>query len=161
MADVGCGTGLITRRLIAEKVVGLDINRWNLHRAVGHVATLRPVQGDAERLPLRPHCFDLMVCTETLEHLVEPRRALQDMLLGLKPGGKLIGSMPSRSWVWKMRRYVLSTCPGSEPFHNQFSLDEARDLLRLPGCTVLELYSGILGLSILFVLQKDPASPSV
>lgn len=155
LADIGCGTGLLTRRLSGSEVIALDINRWNLQRTLAHSPTVHAMQGDAERLPLRSDSFDLVVCTETLEHLAGPRQALAEMLRTLKPGGKLVGSVPSRSWVWKTRRYLLSTCPASEPFHNQFNISEASALLSLPHSTILELFRGVLGLTIFFVLQKD------
>lgn len=154
-ADVGCGTGLIAGKIGARTVIGLDINRWNLQRAQEHRSDIRSVQADAERLPLSSARVDTIVCTETLEHLVEPRQALREMLRVLRPSGKLIGSVPSRSWIWKTRHYILSTCPGSEPFHNHYTLSEARALLHLPSSRILELYPGVLGLSIFFVLQKD------
>lgn len=154
VADVGCGTGLVTRALFGRAVVGVDINRWNLQQAVSHRPDFSVVQGDAEQLPLRSGSLETVVCTETLEHLVEPRKALLEMLRVLKPGGKLIGSVPSRSWIWKTRRYMLSTCPGSEPFHNNYSVTDARAMLTLADSEILELSRGVFGLSMFFVLQK-------
>jgi len=30
--DIGCGTGLITRYIRSSRIVGIDINRWNVER---------------------------------------------------------------------------------------------------------------------------------
>jgi SAM-dependent methyltransferase len=46
--------------------------------------------GDAHRLPLRDGAFGVVLCTEVLEHLSEPRQALDEMFRVLGPGGRLL-----------------------------------------------------------------------
>jgi SAM-dependent methyltransferase len=47
-------------------------------------------QFDAHRLPFADCSFGLIVCTEVLEHCVEPHRVLNEFHRVLRPGGKLI-----------------------------------------------------------------------
>ena len=60
--------------------IGLDLQHA---RGVGIV-------GDGQRLPVRSEVFDLVLCTEMLEHVVEPQRAIDEMYRVLKPGGVLL-----------------------------------------------------------------------
>ncbi len=46
--------------------------------------------GDAHHLPVRDAAFDVVVCTEVLEHLKEPRAALDEMFRVLAPNGRLL-----------------------------------------------------------------------
>ncbi|HEY2433330.1 MAG TPA: methyltransferase domain-containing protein [Vicinamibacterales bacterium] len=46
--------------------------------------------GDAQALGLRDDCVDAVLCTEVLEHLPEPQRAVDEMFRVLRPGGALI-----------------------------------------------------------------------
>jgi len=48
------------------------------------------VLGDAQALGLIDGVFDVVLCTEVLEHLPEPQRAVDEMFRVLKPGGTLI-----------------------------------------------------------------------
>jgi SAM-dependent methyltransferase len=47
----------------------------------------RVVRGDAQRLPFRPGSFDGVVCSNVLEHLPSPARALAEIAAVLRPGG--------------------------------------------------------------------------
>jgi SAM-dependent methyltransferase len=45
---------------------------------------------DAHALALADSTFDVVICTEVLEHLREPQRAVDEMYRVLKPGGTLL-----------------------------------------------------------------------
>lgn len=46
--------------------------------------------GDVQALGLRDASFDVVLCTEVLEHLPEPQRAADEMFRVLRPGGTLL-----------------------------------------------------------------------
>ncbi|HEY0876059.1 MAG TPA: class I SAM-dependent methyltransferase [Vicinamibacterales bacterium] len=48
------------------------------------------VIGDAQALGIATAAVDVVLCTEVLEHLPEPQRALDEMFRVLKPGGTLL-----------------------------------------------------------------------
>lgn len=48
------------------------------------------VVGDAHALPFEDKTFERVLCTEVLEHLHTPERALEEIYRVLKPGGMLI-----------------------------------------------------------------------
>ncbi len=48
------------------------------------------VIGDAQALGIRDASFDVVLCTEVLEHLPEPQRAIDEMYRVLVPGGQLL-----------------------------------------------------------------------
>src|SRR5262249_26706694 len=68
LLDLGCGTGLLTRRirrgLPGASVVGCDFSHGMLRQAGEHGHGNAWVQGDATRLPFRVGCFDTIVSTE-------------------------------------------------------------------------------------------------
>jgi SAM-dependent methyltransferase len=51
--------------------------------------------GDAESLPFCPGSFDFAICSEVLEHLHRPERALREVCAALKSGGWLIVTVPN------------------------------------------------------------------
>ena len=58
--------------------------------------------GDAENLKYDDGYFDTVICTEVLEHLLNPRKALREMYRVLKTGGLSIVTTPNASNLWKL-----------------------------------------------------------
>ena len=81
--DVGCGEGFTLIKLkhakIGEKLEGID----NSSEALKYGRKLYPQldikKGDIYKLPYRDNSFDLMLCTEVLEHLKSPEEALLEL----------------------------------------------------------------------------------
>jgi len=107
--DVGCGAGWFLERVhdrylaAGERptVVGLEASRAQARFTAQRLAKVAPetgyaVRGNAERLPFADDTFDLITCSETLEQVEHPIRAVQEMSRVLKPGGRLLISAPSR-----------------------------------------------------------------
>lgn len=55
---------------------------------------LPDVFGDAACLPWRNECFDVVLCLEVLEHVLDPSRVLAELARVLRPGGRAWISMP-------------------------------------------------------------------
>ena len=125
--DAGCGTGLNLRNL-PDGATGLDINPRNVAVLRERFPNHSIVEGDIEALPFADHSFATVVCTEVLEHLPDPAQALKEIRRVLVPGGVLIGSVPSQSMIWRLR-FLSSTCPHAEPFHNEYTINDVRGML--------------------------------
>lgn len=99
--DIGCGTGLLVSGLLngARRVVELDFafqmlaanRRKHLNAGVTFVCA------DAEKLPFRSGCFDLVLCFGILPHLERLEDALAGLLAILRPGGRLAAGHPMGS----------------------------------------------------------------
>jgi len=66
-------------------------------RAIGDVSwdySRLSVIGDIGALPFRQASFDVVLCTQTLEHVTDPHVVLREMAALLKPGGKLYLTVP-------------------------------------------------------------------
>jgi len=149
--DAGCGTGLNLRHLPPGSV-GLDINPRNLEILRERLPNHTLVEGDVEALPFEDGSFGTVLCTEVLEHIPDPAAALAEYRRVLKPGGVLIGSVPARSAIWKLR-FLSSTCPHSEPFHNEYLPHEVRAMLA--GWNLEYLRYSFLHFNVMFVARKE------
>ena len=149
--DAGCGTGLNLRHL-PEGSVGVDINPRNIELLQKRLPNHTVVEGDVEALPFADASFGTVLCTEVIEHIPDPSAALAEYQRVLQPGGVLIGSVPARSAIWKLR-FLSSTCPHSEPFHNEYLPDEVRAMLA--GWKVEHLRYSLLHFNVLFVARKE------
>ncbi len=64
------------------------------------------VQAEGESLPFKKESFDLVLCSEVLEHSFLPEKMLGECARVLKPGGRLVFSTPNSfgerlSWGWQ------------------------------------------------------------
>jgi SAM-dependent methyltransferase len=149
--DAGCGTGLNLRHLPVGST-GIDINPRNIALLRMRLPTHPVVEGDIEAMPFAEGSFGTVLCTEVLEHVPDPAAAIREFRRVLRPGGVLIGSVPARSPIWKLR-FLSSTCPHSEPFHNEYLPPEVRQMLS--GWTILQLGYSLLHFNVMFVARLD------
>ena len=86
--DVGCGGRLYRKYLPAgNPYVGMDIS-----------AAAKPdVLGKAQDVPFSDGCFESVLCTEVLEHLPEPEKAVCEIRRVLKKDGFLYLTVP-QAW---------------------------------------------------------------
>lgn len=149
--DAGCGTGLNLRHLPPGST-GVDINPRNVALVQRRLPNHRVVQGDVEALPFADGSFGTVLCTEVIEHIPDPSAALKEFARVLRPGGVLVGSVPARSLIWKLR-FLSSTCPHSEPFHNEYLPSEVRAMLA--GWRIDHISYSLLHFNVLFVAHRQ------
>lgn len=81
--DVGAGEGFVLERLrkanIAKKLEGIEY----MDEAIALGKKMNPhvkiKKGDIYKLPYKDNTFELVICTEVLEHLEDPENALKEL----------------------------------------------------------------------------------
>ena len=92
LLDVGCGTKPYRLLFKVTDYVGLDIDTKST-RDRGIADTLY----DGNRFPFIADDFDSILCNQVLEHVFNPDEFLGEIHRVLKPGGKLLLTIP---FVW-------------------------------------------------------------
>ncbi|HZZ20307.1 MAG TPA: class I SAM-dependent methyltransferase [Opitutaceae bacterium] len=95
--EVGCGDGSFTRDLsaLSSSVTAIDISELQIEENARSMPAIRFRQHDvAEPFPFADGSFDVVWCSEVLEHLFNPLFAMQEMHRILKPGGRLLLTVP-------------------------------------------------------------------
>ncbi|QDT15482.1 class I SAM-dependent methyltransferase [Alienimonas californiensis] len=104
LLDVGCNVGGWLRdcaaRHPAASLAGVEINEAALQKARAALPAADLRHAGAERLPFADESFDYVTCMEVLEHLPAHLRptAFREMRRVLRPGGRLIFSVPHAGW---------------------------------------------------------------
>jgi 2-polyprenyl-3-methyl-5-hydroxy-6-metoxy-1,4-benzoquinol methylase len=94
--DVGCGTGVLVNKLIKEyiesDIQGCDVSE----NKIGHCKNYYDNDNFFIHNILDPLSknYDFITCTEVLEHLTNPEKALNNLLDALNFHGKLFISVP-------------------------------------------------------------------
>lgn len=114
LLDVGCGTGAMSARLLRwGKVVSMDFSplalQFSRRRGLKHL-----VGGDAMKLPFASECFDIITVMDVLEHLPDDQAAMREFHRVLKPGGRVVATVPAYQHLWSehdialmhFRRYI-------------------------------------------------------
>ena len=97
--DVGCREGPIAHVLAADNtVIGLDVCPRGMLTGSpnaldkGYAALLI---GDALAIPLADGQADIVIATDLLEHFVDPPALVTELMRVLRPGGRLLASVPN------------------------------------------------------------------
>ncbi len=103
VADIGCGTGtmlsILAQAGIGSQLVGVDLSEESLARlrtAFAGDPKLTFKVGSISQIPLEDGSCDVVICTETLEHLFPSdfTQGLAEIARVLKPGGHLLTTVP-------------------------------------------------------------------
>jgi SAM-dependent methyltransferase len=100
LLDVGCGLKpyLPFFEQNVSEYVGLDVG-----------SPVADLEGFAEEIPAPDGSFDLVLCTQTLEHVNDPGRVVQELRRVAAPGGRVLASThgvhyyhpnPDDFWRW-------------------------------------------------------------
>ena len=94
--DLGCGDGRLTSELDAKELTAADVSPVALARAARRVPDARTVELEPDAvLPLDDGSFDLVLCTETIEHVRDVQLFLSEIRRVLRPGGTLALTTPA------------------------------------------------------------------
>ncbi|MHA2052903.1 MAG: class I SAM-dependent methyltransferase [Candidatus Hodarchaeales archaeon] len=90
--DLGCDTAGISHYFAthgAKKVYAVDKSNKHLKvaRSLYHCSNLEFVQSTDRKIPLLKDTIDIIICIDTMEHLMFPENIFQECYRILKPGG--------------------------------------------------------------------------
>ncbi|MGZ4382895.1 MAG: class I SAM-dependent methyltransferase [Gaiellaceae bacterium] len=128
--DLGCRYGALTRwYLDGNDVVGMDVDREALAEAAK--LGIETHWGDVEEtFPFPDESFDVVVAGELLEHVREPGAVVGEARRVLRPGGRLVASVPNAFRFKNRLRFALGRRPETDPTHlHIFRPDDVRALL--------------------------------
>ncbi|MGE5042194.1 MAG: class I SAM-dependent methyltransferase [Candidatus Levyibacteriota bacterium] len=82
--DAGCGEGFTLNQLYEAKAAkhleGVDFSKQAVSLGNKQFPKLKLKQGDIYKLPYKKDEFELVICSEVLEHLEHPEKAVREVL---------------------------------------------------------------------------------
>jgi SAM-dependent methyltransferase len=128
--DVGCRYGALARSYLeGNEVVGVDVDREALAEAAKLGIETHWADADAA-LPFPDGSFDVVVAGELLEHIRDPAGLVGEAARVLRPGGRLVASVPNGFRLKHRLRFLAGREPEEDPTHlHLFSERAIRRLL--------------------------------
>ena len=94
--DLGCGDGRLSAELDAAELTAADVSPTALERARRRLPGARVVELEPDApLPFDDGAFDLVLCSETIEHVRDVQLLLSEVRRVLRPGGVLALTTPA------------------------------------------------------------------
>lgn len=98
--DIGCGDGVYEGYIeskLRNKVwlCGVDISTEQLKKSEKIFDVLKEVDVDNQKLPFKDSYFDLIICSEVMEHLFFPQNVISEAARLLRKGGLFIITVPN------------------------------------------------------------------
>ncbi|MCR4337194.1 MAG: class I SAM-dependent methyltransferase, partial [Candidatus Omnitrophica bacterium] len=106
--DIGCGTGATLQEFRAKgkDVYGTDVSeeaiRFSKKRGLENI-----YQFDFSQEELKEKKFDLILCLDVLEHIVDDRKVLKNIKNSMHAGSYFLMTVPSFQFLWGADDVVL------------------------------------------------------
>lgn len=163
--DVGCSSAILTaavaKTLPESSVTGLDSYSAAIDFARKKYPHITFVVADAHNLPFGDKIFDLVICTETLEHVSNPQKSLLEMKRVLGKNGRAIISMDSGSLLFRIIWFIWTKTRGRvwQGAHlHEFNTQILENLIRQSGFKIAKKNISHLGMAVTFLAVPYPAS---
>jgi ubiquinone/menaquinone biosynthesis C-methylase UbiE len=146
--DAGCGDGTLAVEVASRcrELHAIDIAGNALGPKARALPNLHFAKMNVEQLAFADGTFDQVVSVETLEHVLDPHRALAELHRVLKPRGRLVITYPTinQTTVQRLQRSVLRMPPMEISEHlTEWTYDETIAAARRAGF-VLDRVEGLV-----------------
>jgi ubiquinone/menaquinone biosynthesis C-methylase UbiE len=159
--EIGCAAGHLTyslKEIFPEvRVTGIDLYKPAIQYAQKKFPQIKFIVADAHKLPFKNRAFDLIICSETIEHVNNPQKVFEEIKRLLKDNGIAIIEMDSGNWLFKfIWHFWINFGKGRVWKHAHLHNLNASILERIIQKTkfkILEKKLSHLGMAVTFVIQ--------
>jgi len=159
--DIGAGSGYFIFDMMSRCTgkdnyfVGIDPSvehiKWLEYRKRNEkISNILTIVGDAKALPFQQEAFNIITCTEVLEHISEKDQAISEISRSLKKGGMLLLTTPSKRaadfWHTLVApfRQALKIKLGGLPYDKALSSNDLKHLLQAENLNIDEFELNVI-----------------
>jgi ubiquinone/menaquinone biosynthesis C-methylase UbiE len=111
VAEVGAGGGHVLRMFPRSRLTAFDVSSVYIEIARRNLAgyDVRFVKGELDTLDVTAESFDRVICTEVLEHVVDPDAVLAAIARIVRPSGLVVVTIPNDPLILRVKKVVRYT----------------------------------------------------
>lgn len=174
--EVGCGGGHVLRMFPQCALTGVDVSGEMLAKARRNLDgyPVRLLKGELHTLGLADASFDRIICSEVLEHVIDPESVLSEMRRLLAPSGRVVVTFPNDALVNRLKGLIratgLTALPpfrriswGGDHYHlHAWGVREMRELIARYFTPVAKRYapSVLLPIRCCFACESSDSDPT-
>ena len=167
--EIGAASDMFLKHVKAERKIGinvLDVCIEQLNRQ-----GITGMKTDGQRMPLADDEADLVICFETLEHVVNEKTFLEEIHRVLKPGGVIMLSVPNRGaaeildidnivftpilWILKKMGFFKNVSDYYLRYHRHYSKNGLEKLFGSLFKIEKVYYGGLVANQLAFLIYKS------
>lgn len=160
--EIGCAAGHLTKftqdLFPRARVYGIDIYKPAIIEAKMRYPEINFQVADAHKLPFKKNYFDLVLCSETIEHVLEPNKMLAEIKRVISPKGHVVLEMDSGSPLFRFIWYVWTHFGKGRVWHGShlhpFSEKELEQLIKRQNFCIVRKKLSHFGMAVSFLLTK-------
>jgi ubiquinone/menaquinone biosynthesis C-methylase UbiE len=107
LLEVGCGAGHVLQRFGGTRRTGVDLSPNMLGRARQRLKDeAKLMRASADRLPFGDGSYDIVLCTEVLEHTPDPAAVIAELMRVAGAHGRVVVSVPNEVNIDRAKRMI-------------------------------------------------------
>lgn len=159
--DVGCASGFMVSEILQNfpkaEYFGIDVYDKAITAAKKNYPRIKFSVASADKLPFKDNSLDLVLFYETIEHVENPLKCLEEIKRVLRKNGTLILTMDSGSLLFRIVWFIWENTKGRvwkkahlHPFHHQ----ELEALIKKAGFRIKRKIFSFFGMEVTFILNR-------
>ncbi len=159
--DVGCASGWFLSNVSDEypgaTCFGIDVYEKGIQYGKKIYPSLNFKVAKAEKIPFKANEFDLVICTEVLEHVDDPKVVLNEIKRVLKKNGQAVIELDSGSFLFSATWLLWTRVQGkvwNDAHLHSFNVKKLENVIQACGFTVVSKKTFNLGMAMAFLISK-------
>lgn len=115
--DIGCASGWFLSQIAVNyplaECTGIDVYKDAIDYGKKCYKSLKLILSDAHSLPFPDNSFDVVICSEVLEHVSYPEKVMKEIKRVLKKEGTAIIEMDSGHFIFRIIWYLWTRSKGN------------------------------------------------
>ncbi len=114
--DIGCNNGKLRNFLVDCAYYGIDLDKNLINQLIRENIKAKQIDLNKEEIPFKEEKFDYIALLDVLEHVLDPKKLLNDSKKRLKDKGKIIITLPNDYHLLNKIRFVFNKPLIEDPF---------------------------------------------